>query len=372
MKICKIAALVMACTLAVGTAAMPNYSEEYSFAVTASAETVKKLPAPENFKAAADDGKVTLSWDKVDGADAYRIYQYDAAAKKFVKIKTIKSTKSTVSGLTNNTKYYFKVAAVVKSGKSYKAGTISEKISATPKKAAASTVKKPEKKVMKPVSMSTAEMVGMWEVYDFRSGKNYILGQTYNPEKREFPSASFVSNIYVADSKTAYFGVAYSDGLMGDKVSLNSFKFDGSITSWCGGKYKIYSYGEDLFLFLQFVNGDGDNTYVFKYNNNFSVKDVTEEQTLEGEWKVIAYCGEELGKENLFVPSEMNEFYTVYLTGADVNNMDDYYFEYTEYKTGKEKIYTFKIEDYKIYEVNGEILWYYKWVNDGYYILKKI
>ena len=58
---------------------------------------------------------ITLAWDAVQGADGYRIYQYDSDAKKFVKIKdiTAENTSFKVEKLTSAKDYRFNVLAFI-------------------------------------------------------------------------------------------------------------------------------------------------------------------------------------------------------------------------------------------------------------------
>lgn len=101
---------------------------EYRFAVSAVSSTntvsaksdeVKASPvkaevpevtpaAPTGLKAAAGDGQAELTWDKVENAKSYTVYQDSKA------IKTgLTDTKFTVTGLTNGTKYTFTVTATM-------------------------------------------------------------------------------------------------------------------------------------------------------------------------------------------------------------------------------------------------------------------
>jgi len=80
--------------------------------------TTKGLPAPSNFKATVKETSITLSWDKVKGADAYKIYVYSGG--KYKAYKTVTSTKHVINNLKESTRYKFKVAALVKKGSSYK------------------------------------------------------------------------------------------------------------------------------------------------------------------------------------------------------------------------------------------------------------
>ena len=71
-----------------------------------------KAPAPTNIKATAGDTKATVTWDAVDGATKYAVYKYIDG--KYTCLTTaVTGTSYTVTGLTNGTKYGFKVKAYV-------------------------------------------------------------------------------------------------------------------------------------------------------------------------------------------------------------------------------------------------------------------
>lgn len=57
---------------------------------------------------------ITLTWEEQEGADGYRIYQYDAKKKAYVKIKDTSKRYYKVSKLKTESKYKFKVQAYVK------------------------------------------------------------------------------------------------------------------------------------------------------------------------------------------------------------------------------------------------------------------
>lgn len=99
-------------------------------------DTSKKLPAPLGLKVKSGDSKLTLSWNSVDEAYAYRVYMYDAKTKKYKRYKTVKNTKCTVSGLSNGKSYKFKIVALRydSSTKKYTPGKYTKAVSGTPKK----------------------------------------------------------------------------------------------------------------------------------------------------------------------------------------------------------------------------------------------
>ncbi|MBR6338079.1 MAG: fibronectin type III domain-containing protein [Ruminococcus sp.] len=137
----RIPAAILAFMLAGGAVTIPTAVSEDTAVYAASA-----VSAPKHIKTTADNDSVTISWDEVDDADAYRIYQYDSKTEKFVKIKTVTGTKATVTGLKSGKKYFFKVASLTKSGKSYKLGGVSNKVSVTTKGEAKAPAKKTTEK----------------------------------------------------------------------------------------------------------------------------------------------------------------------------------------------------------------------------------
>ncbi len=57
---------------------------------------------------------ITLKWNKVTGAEGYRIYQYNTKTKKYEKVKDVTGTSLKISKLKAGTKYKFKVRAFTK------------------------------------------------------------------------------------------------------------------------------------------------------------------------------------------------------------------------------------------------------------------
>lgn len=114
----------------------PNETQKEETGSSDNKVKLDKLPAPANIKAKAGDSKVSLSWDKVDGADGYRIYVYNTKTKKYETLKTVKSNKYTAKNLTNGKKYKFRIAAVTYNSKTkkYVSGTVSKTFQVTPKK----------------------------------------------------------------------------------------------------------------------------------------------------------------------------------------------------------------------------------------------
>jgi len=115
---------------AVNTAGTSALSAE----VSATPKAAVVIPAvPTGLAATAGDAKVTLSWTASSGATSYNVYRgTTAGGEAATPIATGLTTPSYVNtGLTNGTKYYYKVAAVNSAGTS----ALSAEVSATPKAA---------------------------------------------------------------------------------------------------------------------------------------------------------------------------------------------------------------------------------------------
>ncbi len=120
------AAIITASILLAGGVCTPL--PEAGIAITAEAASAKlAAPTYADYIERSSDS-VTLTWESVKGADAYRILKYNASSGKYVSYKTVKGTTYTVTGLKSSTQYSFKIAALKRSGGKYTAGRSSEKI----------------------------------------------------------------------------------------------------------------------------------------------------------------------------------------------------------------------------------------------------
>lgn len=115
---------------------VPAVSEPLGITISAAS-----LPtAVKNIKASVTESTITLTWDKVSGADAYRVYYrdtyYDSYGDNYksdfkVFDDTTKTT-CTIDGLSSGRKYAFRIATLVKANGGYKeAATTSEKTATT-------------------------------------------------------------------------------------------------------------------------------------------------------------------------------------------------------------------------------------------------
>lgn len=110
----KIMSAVLSAALLTGSVGTAAVTME-AVSVSASAASTK-LSAPAGIKTKSTQNSVTLSWNAVKGASGYRIYKYDASAKKYVKVKNVTGTTCKVTGLKAGTTYKFKVMTLKKSG----------------------------------------------------------------------------------------------------------------------------------------------------------------------------------------------------------------------------------------------------------------
>ena len=95
------------------------------FCVTA--EAASKLGAPENIAASVSGTTVKLKWDKVKGADAYRVFRYNSKTRKYESVKTSAKNSASIKGLAAGT-HKFRVAALVKKNGKYSVQTKSAPI----------------------------------------------------------------------------------------------------------------------------------------------------------------------------------------------------------------------------------------------------
>ncbi len=71
----------------------------------------EKLGVTSKVSATATTGSIKLSWKGVTGAAGYVVYKYNPGTKKYVKVKTTKSTTYKAKGLKSATAYKFKIVA---------------------------------------------------------------------------------------------------------------------------------------------------------------------------------------------------------------------------------------------------------------------
>ncbi|MCM1329594.1 MAG: fibronectin type III domain-containing protein [Ruminococcus sp.] len=116
----------------VSGSAAETYAANNGIACVYTSDTqVYRLSSPKNVSGKAGAGGIVLTWDAVDGAAGYRVYQYDPASGKYRACKSVRGAKCTVDGLESGTEYSFRVATLDVSGSKYVPGYASETVSVT-------------------------------------------------------------------------------------------------------------------------------------------------------------------------------------------------------------------------------------------------
>ncbi len=104
--------------------AVADVNAEAPLSITAEAASTK-LAKP-TVKTSVKDGKITLSWNKVSGAEAYGVYKYNTSTKKYEKVKITSKTKITINVKKSGT-YKYRVYSLDKVDGKYKKGNYSYK-----------------------------------------------------------------------------------------------------------------------------------------------------------------------------------------------------------------------------------------------------
>ena len=116
-------------------------SDDYSLVVVANGNASSPLSislgaAPLNVTATAGDASVEVSWSAVGEASSYDLYRSTSSGNEQLYKSGFTGTSAVDTGLTNGTKYYYKVAANFPSGP----GALSSEVSATPFQLPATTL----------------------------------------------------------------------------------------------------------------------------------------------------------------------------------------------------------------------------------------
>ncbi len=119
----KILSVLLALTM-LTVPAVADANADAPLSITAEAASTK-LAKP-TVKATVKDGKITLSWKKVKGAEAYGVYKYNSSTKKYTKVKITSKTSITINVKKSGT-YKYRVYSLDKVNGKYKKGNYSYK-----------------------------------------------------------------------------------------------------------------------------------------------------------------------------------------------------------------------------------------------------
>lgn len=178
--------------------------------VSSKALAKTKVSTVTGLAATATSSSIKLTWNKASDAAGYQVYQYKGG--KWVRLGNTTGTSYTVSKLTANTKYYFKVRAYKKVAGSYQYG---EYASVTPYTALPKVAGlKIKKATTSAITLTWTKVTGAagYQVYQYKGGKWVRLGNA-------------TTNSYTVSKLSA--GTSY-------KFYVRAFKKNGS----------TYNYGE--------------------------------------------------------------------------------------------------------------------------------
>lgn len=175
----------------------------------------KKRPsAPTNVVATAGDGRVTITWDSVEGADSYNLYwdTTSVSSETGTKIEGVTSPYEH-TGLDNGVTYYYVVTAVNEAGES----DDSAMVSATPEKRVLSSMQI----VLNPSSVTAGNDAG-------------VVVTTYDQKDEQFYEPTFSVRLDVF-GRDHFLSVDLTDG--GDGT------YTGTLSINASGTYSVVAYG---------------------------------------------------------------------------------------------------------------------------------
>lgn len=209
--------------MSIGYVVMPA-----AIAPVVAVEAANKLSAPTNITYTATSNSITLKWNNISGAEAYKVYKYNKTTKKLEKYKNVSGTSCKVTGLSANTTYIFKIAALDKSGSGYIEGEKSEQVNTK----TSSTVPKA------PSADYTGRVKSNGKTYYFKDGKIASGFVKISGECMYFDKSTYEMKTgwVTANGASYYFG---SDGIM---FSNGTYKIGGkTYVIGADGKVKIKS-----------------------------------------------------------------------------------------------------------------------------------
>lgn len=255
--IIKTAAFVSAVLLSAGAVSFP-VCQDTGVAITAEAAS-SKLAAPSYVlcsKKSSDSAE--LMWGSVSGADAYRIYMYNASSKKYVSYKTVKGTSYTVTGLKPGKSYSFKVAALKKSGGKYVAGKKSE------------TVKVKTLKAFKAGDTVSCSLFSI----TLPAGADYVVEKdknsisVYDREAKESEWGGFAFNVTAYEKPSDYYGMM--DAKIGEMKTSGGKVYDIVVRYPSDVQYNVEKYSEMPVNYESLYYGSEDILKTLKAKNGGS------------------------------------------------------------------------------------------------------
>ncbi len=287
MKRTKITAVILAAIMAFsGTPAVMESLTTVSYAASA------RISAPSGIKAAKKTkSSITLTWKKVSGASAYRVFIYKSSKKKFVKYKDVSSTTCKVTGLSSGSSYKFKIASLKKSGKNYTVQGISSVVTAKTKTSSSSS-----KLLSAPKNIRGEERVAsVILTWSSVKGASAYKVYKYNPSSKKYETYKTV-----LETRCAVEGLT-EDTKYKFKVATLVIKGGAYIEQKCSSaktyrtKQRSSNSGSSspntLISGLEFILPEPGATLVYVINN-CGIKNYTKEVSGSGATRTTVYTGE--------------------------------------------------------------------------------
>ena len=128
--------------------------------------------------------RLTVYWEKVNGADGYEFYRYDAKAKKYVLLCETKKTRAVCKGLEPGNKYVFAVRAFKTCGNERLYGAMSKGRTLLTNPAAPSVLAKTSgKKTV--ISWNSVPGATGYEIYTLK-GKEFVLAKVLSASRTSY------------------------------------------------------------------------------------------------------------------------------------------------------------------------------------------
>ncbi|WP_432650161.1 fibronectin type III domain-containing protein [Huintestinicola sp.] len=274
------AAAFLSAVMCVGTVPVSNNAV---YAETSAVSSVKES-APSNFSYTAKTTSITLKWSDVKGADAYRVYKYDPKLKMYKKYKNIKGTSCKVTGLSKDTKYYFKVAVLKKTDNGYTEGAVSGKVSA-------------KTKLYDLPASPSADFTGLvkseGKTYHFRDGKLAAGWAVVGENAYYFNKSSYEAQTgwMKYGSQTYYF---FSDGKMARNATITvdgnrcTFDENGILQGELPAFYQLSDRGQkiasEMFKYIEQFNSPTS----VKITGAYDYEPTSDRDTERGYWLKIS------------------------------------------------------------------------------------
>ena len=177
---------------------------------TAADPGVQKLPAPSNLRTTSvSQSQINLAWDAVTGAVKYNVYYATSVSGQYSKITESLANAFSLSGLTENTNYYFKVSAIdVSNTEGDMSGPLTAKTSANP-----GVQKLPAPSNLRTTSVSHSQINLAWDAVTGAVKYNvyYATSATGQYSKIIESSASTAAHTGLAANTDYYYKVAAVD-----------------------------------------------------------------------------------------------------------------------------------------------------------------